>query len=466
MSMAMLQRDPQNKIALMVLAHIALLTGITGDALAIATRAQSLDSKDPRIKMLLAEIHGARAHTDKALAFCEDVLTLHPQDVSATNLKARLLERAGNWQEARDLLQPYIDSPAKTHLHTLILARCWMQEGRYDEAINLIDQTLPTIAGSAKSDIKKFASLLALKARILDRAGRYDEAWEEAKAANDLSKLDYQPAKLTQEVDALIGWFTKERIEGLARATPTDAEHVFIVGTPRSGTTLTEQILDAHPEATGLGEIKKLDIIARTLPQTLKLNARIPEIVASLTTENLDSLVGRYEQSIQQQGFAATGTYINKNLRNPFLLGLIAMMFPNARVIFSRRDIRDTGVSSFFAGMSYELFPYLFDVDHMASATRDILRLIDHWQQVLPLRFIDMHYEQLVTQQEAETRRLLEFCDLPWDERCLKFWQSDRTVMTASYDQVTRPMYDSSIGRYKNYAEHLGPLQQLVDEQS
>ncbi len=461
MAVAMLQRNPRNKTALQVLAHIALIIGVTGEALTIATRAIEQDDKDPRTNLLLAEIHGARGHTETALSYCDRVLKTHPKDVSALQIGARLLERAGMPDEAMQLLHPLTTLSPKPHLVSLTLARCWMRTGRHDDALKLLDEALAENTGKTPAALQQQSALKKLKARVLDRTGQYDDAWREAAEANALLQLKYNPQTFTDEVDALINWFTKERLENLAQAKATETRHVFIVGMPRSGTTLVEQILDAHPAATGLGEIKDLDVLARMLPQSLKIKQPLPDIIEHVDANRLNQMVASYERSIQEQGFNSAGLCVNKNLRNVFLLGLIAMLFPSAKVILCSRDLRDVGVSSFMASMNAGLFPHLFNTEHMSQAMRDYQRLIEHWRKVLPLSFLEVSYEELVGDQEAQTRRLLDFCELDWNPACLNFWESERTVMTLSYAQVTRPMYTNSIGRHQHYTDHLGPLLEL-----
>ncbi len=464
MAVDILQRNPKNKTALQVLAHIALLLGVSSEALTIATRALEQDDKDPRTNLLLAEIHGARGHTEMALSYVDRVLKTHPNDVSATQVGARLLERAGLWEDATQLLEPLTALSPKPHLLALTLARCWMRAGKHDDALRLLDETLTQNNSETPAARQQQNKLKSLKAHILDRTGQHDEAWREASEANALLHIKYSPQTYTNEVDSLIAWFTKERFENLRRAQATGASHVFIVGMPRSGTTLTEQILDAHANVTGLGEIKDLDVLARMLPKTLQMKMPLPDIIEYADETRLGHMVESYERGIQEQGFEKAELYVNKNLRNAFLLGYIAMMFPAAKIVVCSRDLRDTGVSSFMAGMNPGLFPHLFDVEHMASAMRDYQRLLAHWREVLPLDFLEVQYEDLVDDQEAQTRRLLEFCELNWDPACLKFWESERTVMTLSYAQVTRPMYANSIGRYKHYSKHIKPLLELVSD--
>ena len=147
---------------------------------------------------------------------------------------------------------------------------------------------------------------------------------------------------------------------------------------------------------------------------------------------------------------------VNKNLQNLLHLGFIHQLFPKARFILTRRDPRDVAVSCFFGQFRAEAMPYLFSMEHIGAALEAAERLTARWQEVLPEQTLSARYEDLVRDHEAQTRRVVEFAGLPWDDRCLRYYESGRTVMTLAYDQVSRPIYDSSIGRYRNYEAHLG----------
>ena len=140
------------------------------------------------------------------------------------------------------------------------------------------------------------------------------------------------------------------------------------------------------------------------------------------------------------------------------------MLFPNAKVIFTHRDPRDVGVSCFLGNFSSHVHPELQTVEHVALAIEQHQRLMDHWKSVLNLQWMDVQYEDMIKDQERVTREIVEFCDLPWDDRCLQSHKSGRTVMTLSYDQVNKPMYTTSIGRYRNYEKHIAALMPLANE--
>lgn len=220
---------------------------------------------------------------------------------------------------------------------------------------------------------------------------------------------------------------------------------------PRSGTTLVEQILDAHPSVVGAGEIKEIDMYAKRLPRTHKFTKPYPDCVDLLTTEHLSTMSANYEQALVDYGYNNASVVINKNLQNILHLGFASLLFPNMKVIFTQRDPRDITVSCLMGTFRPELMPFVFEASDTLAACEQMDRLKDHWQNVLDVEMTTIEYSSMVENQDEESKRLVEFCGLQWDDRCLRFWESDRTVMTLAYDQVTKPMYNSSINRWKNY---------------
>ena len=177
-----------------------------------------------------------------------------------------------------------------------------------------------------------------------------------------------------------------------------------------------------------------------------------------MTSQQRQQLSRSYEQALIGYGFDSNGLFVNKNLLNLKFLGLIAMLFPGSKVVFTHRDPRDTGLSCFLGNFSTRMHPELQSIEHIQLAIEQNRRLIDHWKSELPLEWMDVEYADMINDQDRVSRSLVEFAGLPWDDRCLAFYESGRTVMTLSYDQVNKPIYSSSLGRYRNYESHLGPL--------
>jgi len=285
------------------------------------------------------------------------------------------------------------------------------------------------------------------------------EAATSAKSLGRSGEVD--PARYATLAQAVMQAYSAERI-GSMPVSSSRAEHVFIAGFPRTGTTLVEQILDVHPRAQGVGEAKEIDVLARGLQQRTGAFVPFPACAEFAAPALLDQLASGYERAMEMHGFGSGVRYVDKNLQNLPLVGFIAQLFPRARFILTDRDPRDTAVSCLLGQFRPEAMPHLFDLEHLAASLEAAAALRAHWSRTLPGRTHVVRYEDLVRDHEAQTRRLVEFAGLEWDDRCLRFYESGRTVTTLAYDQVTRPIYDSSIGRYRNYEGRLGPVEKLA----
>jgi hypothetical protein len=297
-------------------------------------------------------------------------------------------------------------------------------------------------------------------AQLLDRMGRHDEAFAEAQLGNDLVRSTLPPFDISNTsmwVDRKLAYFTRERIGSLPRANHGNRRPVFIVGLPRSGTSLIEQILACHPAVYAAGELGFLGQIAKQIPtQDWTLGDPYPECFENFTLRQANLLAGRYLSQIEAMN--ATSRYVTDKLPLNFMnLELVELLFPGARIIHCRRDPRDVGLSCFMTNFSGGN-EFKFDLAHIGVFHRDCRRMMEHWKSALNLPIHDVAYESVVNDTETEVRRLLEFLELPWDPRCMRYYENRRRVTTASEDQVRRPIYRSSIGRWKNYEKHLTPL--------
>jgi hypothetical protein len=232
---------------------------------------------------------------------------------------------------------------------------------------------------------------------------------------------------------------------------------VFIVGMPRSGTTLTEQILASHPAIFGAGELQSIPDIARSMKPDY------PQRMLRMNAAEIGGLAQRYLAAIEALAPPEALRVTDKLPVNFTHLGVIATLFPNARVIHCRRDPLDSGLSCFI-----ELFrlsrDFTTDVESIGRYYLQYERLMAHWRKVLPLPVYEQRYEKLIADQEAGSRALVAHCGLPWDDACLNFQGAERTVMTPSRWQVRQPIYSSSIGRWRNYERHMAPMAHLLEE--
>ncbi|MCZ6560540.1 MAG: sulfotransferase, partial [Gammaproteobacteria bacterium] len=227
-----------------------------------------------------------------------------------------------------------------------------------------------------------------------------------------------------------------------------DTRPVFILGMPRSGTSLLEQILSGHSQIFAAGELSVIGEIAARRPAWLSTSREAVDL-ADLGKEYLDSLPAA----------ARAATVVSDKMPLNFLyLGLIAAILPGARVIHCLRDPRDVAVSCYFQDFSDPALAFSFDLQQTADYYRDYWRLMEYWRERLSLPIIEVYYENLVDDIETQTQRVLEFLGLPMEEACLSFHERKREVKTASHAQVRRPLYRSSVGRYQHYQEQIKSL--------
>jgi hypothetical protein len=223
----------------------------------------------------------------------------------------------------------------------------------------------------------------------------------------------------------------------------------------RSGSTLVEQILASHPLVHGAGELR--DLAQVTIGSSEKITGtKFPLCAAKLSPSNLEKLGADHTKRLRR--FSTSAKYItDKKLHNFLYVGMIRLILPNAKIIHCKRDPKDTCLSV-FKNYFTSTHKYAYDLKELGEYYKLYQGLMDYWYNILPDYIFDIQYEDIVGNQEDTTRKLLEYCELPWDEACLSFHRTVRPVRTASAEQVRRPIYNSSVGLWKQYEKHLSPL--------
>ena len=302
-------------------------------------------------------------------------------------------------------------------------------------------------------------------ARAHDDIGRYDEAFENLleanKAARSLVKCDTGATE--RDFDRVKKTFTPELIAGKAGVGSPSTLPIFVLGFPRSGTTLTEQILASHPTVHGAGELHFTNDLFRPGTGGLAANMEFPECVPDLDSENLRRLGESYVERLRRMDSAAAHV-TDKNPGNVRLLGFLHLILPEAKFIHVNRDPVDTCLSCFWQRFGPGAATFIYDLAELGRHYRLYQDLMDHWRRVLPPGvMLEVQYENVVENLEAEVRQLLDYCGLDWDERCLSFHESERRVRTASVTQVRQPIYRSSLQRWRRYEKYLGPLMEALN---
>ena len=294
-------------------------------------------------------------------------------------------------------------------------------------------------------------------AKTLEDLDEYAESLDWLKRAKQLKQ-----EKLAYDIDDDLQLFdaATEKISAPVVHTHSDAAPIFIIGLPRTGTTLVDRILSSHPDVVSAGELNTFAGLIKDLAETSSNKVLDVDTLNRVSDADLAELGHEYVKSTQDLARGAR-RFTDKMPLNFFYAGLIHKALPNARIIALRRDPMDSCLSNFrqLFSTTYTYYNYSFDLFNTATYYTAFDKLIIHWRDVLPKdRFMELHYEEIVKAQEEQTRRLLAFCDLPWNDACMRFHENTAPVSTASSVQVRQPLYSGSIGRWKKYGDTLDDL--------
>ena len=426
-------------------------------------RALELGKRDPILLANLAWNLKSQGRVDEARSLYEESVSLRA-DVPQTLLGWARLEEADRKLDAAleklDRLAPSARSePAVRLARAAVLGR----QKRTAEALAELDS-------ATRGDAALGPNELLEKGRLLDQAGRYDDAWaafEGGKArARELSGNVYLAAHAEAMVTRLRGFFTQARLATLPRAgVRTDVpQPIFILGFPRSGTTLLEQTLSATPRICAGDELPLIHDVANIMPRMLNSPLSYPEALAELwlgdQLEGLDNLRDYYLQKVRQMGVLRPGAawFTDKMPLNEMHLGLIALMFPQAPLVHMIRHPLDVMVSA----MANHFTHGFFCATALEAAARHLVLisdLVQHYRSQMALRYLPVRYEDIVDDQEATVQAVFDFIGEPFDPSVLQFERNARYARTASYAQVTEKLYDRSRYRYRHY---LLPLQPII----
>ncbi|MGA2585118.1 MAG: sulfotransferase [Tepidisphaeraceae bacterium] len=416
-------------------------------------KAVGLDPKFAVANAALASWYLENGLVEPADQASRRAMEISPEDGSVMQSRAAVLEAMGELNAAWDLVLRLVNRG----FVPMPLVRLYGRMARYQhheqKALDLIEKQLK----NSKLSVPDQALLHFAAADLLDSLGKYDEAFAHAWTANQLARTPYDPKSHERTFDIFIDYFTRQRLGSLPKGSDRSEKPVFIVGMPRSGGSLVEQILASHPSVHGAGE---LDFMSHVWAGTVQMLSARPEEYPScldrLTLEQVDGLAEIYLQPLIAMNPPALR--ITDKLPLNFLhLGLIALLLPGARIIDCRRDPRDNCLSCFMAAFE-KGSDFKFDLNNTAHFYNQYRRLMRHWHESFDLPILEVSYEALVTDPENQTRRMLDFLGLPWDGRCLRFHENKRAVITSSMQQVRRPLYQSSIGRWRNYRRHFSEL--------
>jgi hypothetical protein len=306
----------------------------------------------------------------------------------------------------------------------------------------------------AASEPERMALHFAL-GTIYEKLGEHERSFSHFVAGNALRRraVDYDEDATLRMLARIPEIFTPEFLVAKSGQGDPSSKPIFIVGMPRSGTTLIEQILAGHPRVHSCGEIKDFALSLFALR-----GMDYPDNVLAMPPEEIGKLGAMYLQKVTASMPASADRFTDKMLTNLLYVGLIHLALPNARIIYARRDPVDTCLSC-FTQMFLTGHHYANDLGELGRYYRACGQVAAHWQRLLPAgTMLEVQYEDVVADPETQARRIVDYCGLAWDEACLAFHKVERAVHTASATQVRQPIYRSSVGRWRAYQDRLQPL--------
>ena len=418
-----------------------------------------------------------------------------PDNAEVLNNLAFTLLQQGNVEEAKPYLERAIAINPRHKEALTNLGNVFKIQGKFDEALALYTRSLEidpehVQAHGNRAECKTYQpgdpdldALEALAAKdlpgdkamvihfalgkALDDCKDYKRSFEQWRQGNLLkrSRLNYDGRRLDEGLQQIRTLFNRELIERFRNAGDPSEIPVFVLGMPRSGSTLVEQILGSHPQVFAAGEIKDLDQAERAAFAGVDKTLRFPAYAPSLDADIVRKIGEGYVASVKARA-EGQSRIIDKLPGNFAKIGLIHMALPNAKIIHTMRDPVDTCISCYSKLFNVGGPEYTYDLRELGEHYRGYRALMDHWHAVLPPgTILDVVYEEVVEDIEFQARRLIQYCGLEWDDRCLDFHKNKRKVRTASVAQVRKPLYRSSVQRWRRYGEaELAPLLQALGD--
>ena len=487
----LLARRPNDLAALRLLVGAAEQSRDAGKMLGALNHALQVAPTDKALLYSGARFNADVGKVQQCVALYRHLISCHPDEWRAMLELGQLYRRFNQVDAARVQLEQAAQRSANADV-LLELAHCLRELGdldgarsRYDEVLRLkpvqaeafyhrtrmggcsigdpTSQAAVEAVDSSQLSPDQRANLCFGLGNVLDREKAFDQAFDWYRRGNEALREGsaFSPEALASFVDDSIATFDKTYFErAAALGNPSEAP-VLIIGLPRSGSTLLEQMLCAHPQVHGAGEVHYLYDHAYGIASQLGGAPPYPRCCAKLESAHIAPIGNRYLAGFAQLAPQAT-RYVDKMLGNFLHLGFIATLFPRARFLHTIRDLRDVGLSCYFQNFNGGDLHYTRDLDWFAAYARQYRRLMAHWHAVRGDQLLDVDYDRLTADPEAVMRGLLDALGLAWDERCLDPAAAERAVRTSSDTQVRGGIHRSSVARWRNYAAHLDSLQALA----
>jgi tetratricopeptide (TPR) repeat protein len=430
-------------------------------------RALTLNPNNHDALIVRGRVAFERGDLEAALGHYRRALQLKPDLADAYNNMGNVLKDLGQLQEAQDAyLEALLLDPSVTGVYVNLADSKKFQPG--DPHLAAMEALAAKTDGLSKSN--RMELNFALGKAYADLKD-YSRSFAHLLAGNSAKRttITYDEPSTFALFDQIEQTFTDELIKAKTGGGDLSTSPIFIIGMPRSGTTLVEQIVASHPAVHGAGELQTLNDVTLTVHGPHGNTIPYPAFVPALDGSELRQIGAAYVAAVRKLApsgsSAAEGIRLEGHQRvtdkmpaNYYFAGLIHLALPNAKIIHTVRDPVDTCISCFSKLFNDEQ-DHTYDLGEIGRYYRRYEQLMAHWRRVLPAgRMLEVRYEEVVADLEKQARRILSYCDLAWDDRCLSFHQTDRPVRTASATQVRQPLYNSAVGRWRSYEQYLGSL--------
>jgi len=466
------------------------------DALRLLGDALKFAPKNPQTLLITAKIQMRRNNHAAAEQAARLVLQEKPENAEALTVLGQVLHETDRYEEAITVLEQALKANPKSPEALNFYGVALKSVGRLDEARDHIIKALKLNSGmwggyanlndlvdfskgegeqlfnqmdaifqSAKNtEADPFLPLHFAYGKALEDRGEHERALKHYITGGKMKRaqLEYNEAETFSFFDMIREAFPKEFFEDRKYAGLPDERPVFIIGMPRSGSTLVEQILSSHPDIYGAGEVKYLSRALGQLRDRFPSLPKFPQMMGKITSGQLDIMAKKYLDALSA-GAGDAKRITDKLLTNYFFVGLIHTLYPKAKFVNTQRDPVDTCLSG-FTKLFKDDMPHSYDLAELGRYYGKYRELMEHWQKVLPKGVLTtVQYEDVVADTEKEAKALIEFIGLDWDPKCVDFHKSDRPVKTASVAQVRKPIYNTSVKRWKKYGDGLQPLVDAIE---
>ncbi len=489
----LLKKYPVDVSAIRVLADIGIELGQVKDASNLLQRCLELAPDFHAARHSYARVLVRGQKPEAALHEAELLLSHEPNNPNFLTLKASILVRIGDHQQALEIYEKVLKNYPNQARAQMSYGHTLKTVGRLDESIDAYRQCIrlsPEVGEAYWSlanlktfrfgddDIKNMRNQVTAEGgdaddqshlafalgKALEDHAEYDESFKFYQRGNAIRRIEHQHNQKINVLESLrqVRTLNKaffEQRKGWGCQAP---DPIFIVGLPRAGSTLLEQILASHSQVEGTSELQDIIAISRKLAGKSRENpsGKYPEHLAEMTTEQFRELGERYLETTRIQR-SDTPIFIDKMPNNFRHIGLIHLILPNSKIIDARRH----PLGGCFSGFK-QLFAngqtFTYGLEDIGKYYRDYIKLMDHWDEVLPGRVHRVQYEEMVADTDTQIRILLDYCRLDFEEQCLRFYETDRAVRTPSSEQVRKPIYKDGLEQWRNFEAHLDPLKEAL----